>query len=163
MVVISMDMTNQREANGCLEGSELGDTGDTLAFHLSRAWIRFHNTYADALRPLQLTPSRMLGLAYLVYNDDADQATLGRSLGINRASTMALVDKLQAAGYAVRKEGADKRTHALAATAQGRVAYRKGMELERRIEQALLQGISRADVEHLRFCLAKVACSDASI
>lgn len=162
-MVISIDMTNLREANGCLEGNELGDTGDTLAFHLSRAWIRFHNAYTDALRPLHLTPSRMLGLAYLVHNQNADQAILGRSLGINRASTMALVDKLQAAGYAERKEGTDKRTHALEATAQGRIAYRKGMELERRIERTLLEGLSLAEVESLRLCLAKVAFSEVSI
>lgn len=150
-------MKHRRAANEIPEGNALGDTGETLAFHLSRAWMRFHDAYADALRPLHLTPSRMLGLAFLVHNDDADQASLGRTLGINRASTMTLVDKLQAAGYVAREAGNDKRTHALIVTLQGRTAYRKGMELERRIEKSLVQGVSPEDIGRVRFCLALVA------
>lgn len=153
------DMTHRRAAEEIPEGDTLGDTGQTLAFHLSRAWMKFHDAYADALRPLHLTPSRMLGLAYLVHNSDADQAKLGRSLGINRASTMTLVDKLQAAGYVAREVGSDRRTHALVVTAEGKAAYRKGMVIERRIEQSLVNGLSASDVAHLRASLSVVSSS----
>lgn len=153
-------MAYRRAANEIPQGTVLGDTGETLAFHLSRAWMYFYDNYANSLRPLQLTPSRMLGLAYLVHNPAADQASLGRALGINRASTMTLVDKLQVAGYVAREAGSDRRTHALVLTANGRAAYRKGMVLERRIEQKLLQDLSPEEVERFRACLAVVAASE---
>lgn len=159
-VVTLLDMKHRRATNEIPEGNALGDTGETLAFHLSRSWMRFHDAYADALRPLHLTPSRMLGLAFLVHNDDADQAILGRTLGINRASTMTLVDKLQAAGYVARSVGSDRRTHALVVTVEGRTAYRRGMVLERQIEKVLLKKLSAKEVEGFRACLAIVASSE---
>lgn len=119
--------------------------------------MRFHDAYSEALQPMHLTPSRMLGLAFLVHNSDADQATLGRTLGINRASAMLLVDKLQAAGYVDREAGADRRTHALVVTQNGRKAYRKGMVLERQIEQALMQHLSREDIAKFHSYLRAVA------
>ncbi len=134
----------------------LGDTGQTLAFQLSRVWMRFHDDYAQALRPLNLTPSRMLGLAYLVHNADADQASLGRALGVNRASTMSMVDKLESAGYVVREPGIDRRTHALTVTLQGRSAYRKGMQLEQSVEQTLTAQLKSSDLAHLRTLLTRM-------
>ena len=153
-------MAYRRAANEIPQGTVLGDTGETLAFHLSRAWMYFYDSYADSLRSLQLTPSRMLGLAYLVHNPEADQAGLGRALGINRASTMTLVDKLQEAGYVAREPGSDRRTHALVLTSEGRAAYKRGMTLERRVEAKLLQGLSPSEVESFRACMAIVALSE---
>lgn len=155
-----VEMTHRKAAEEMPQGNALGDTGETLAFHLSRAWMRFHDAYSESLHPLHLTPSRMLGLAFLVHNSDADQATLGRTLGINRASAMLLVDKLQGAGYVAREPGADRRTHALVVTQEGRKAYRKGMLLERQIEHRLMQNWSRASIEKFHGYLQAVASGE---
>lgn len=135
----------------------LGDTGETFAFTLSRAWMRFHDDYARALKPLDLTPNRMLALAFVIHNPGTDQASLGRTLGINRASTMALIDKLEGDGLLQRDVGTDGRSNSVHATATGTTAYRKAMQIERRIESAMLAGLSKQDVDQLRDRLVRMA------
>lgn len=138
-------------------GSELGDAGESFGFSLTRAWMRFHDNYAARLDRLGLTPNRVLALAYVVHKPGADQSSLGRALGINRASAMSLIDKLEAGGLVQRGAGADRRSNALSATAPGVRAYREAMEHERRVELELLEGISEVELNELRAHLDLIA------
>lgn len=135
----------------------LGDTGDTFAFVLSCAWMRFHEDYARALKPLNLTPNRMLALAFVVHNPGCDQASMGRALGINRASTMSLIDKLEGDDLLQRDNGVDSRSNSVHPTKTGKDAYRKAMQIERRIEVAMLAGFSEQDIAVLRDRLTQMS------
>lgn len=144
------------------EAEALGDTGTTFGFALARAWMRFHDDYALALAPMNLTPNRMLALAFVVHNAGADQSSLGRALGINRASTMAMVDKLEADGFIRRAEGIDRRSNALQPTPVGLRAYHKAMQIERGIEAALLSGMKSSEVAAVREMLERIVLTQIS-
>lgn len=138
-------------------GEDLGESGTSFGFALTLAWMRFHDGYAAGLEPLGLTPNRMLGLAYVVHNPGADQSSLGRSLGINRASAMSLIDKLESSGLVRREAGADRRSNALSATERGEAAHREGMALRRSVELRLLSGLSEDQGRLLRELLETIA------
>lgn len=138
-------------------GKELGDAGASFGFSLTRAWMRFHDNYAAGLEHLALTPNRVLALAFVVHNPGSDQSSLGRALGINRASAMSLVDKLEADGLVFRGSGVDRRSNAISATALGEHAYRQAMEQERRVELELLQGLGEGELRELRARLDLIA------
>lgn len=125
---------------------------DLLGYRLRRADVLAMARLSQALAPLGLTPARVTALAYIHRDDGCDQAALGRALGINRASTMGLVDHLSASGLVERHPGADRRSHALRLTAAGEAARLAMMHVLREMDEvafAALDATERADLGRL--------------
>ncbi|HWW25249.1 MAG TPA: MarR family winged helix-turn-helix transcriptional regulator [Caulobacter sp.] len=113
------------------ETAAFGVLGQRLGLQLHSTDVRIMAGLAARLTPLNVTPARATAIVYIALNPGCDQVTLGRALGINRASTMKAVDELEALGAIERRPGRDRRTNALHLTAAGET-------LRKRIEEATL-------------------------
>jgi DNA-binding MarR family transcriptional regulator len=104
-----------------------GVLGERLGLQLHYADVRAMAALAQRLAPLGVTPARATAIVYIALHEGCDQITLGRALGVNRASTMKAVDELEALGVLERRPGRDRRTNALHLTPAG-VALRHQVE-----------------------------------
>lgn len=117
--------------------SNLAEIRERPGLRLSFAGTAFLYRFQEALQPLGLTPSRLLALAYIRETGGADQSSLARMMGINRASSMQLVDRFTELGYVERRAGRDKRSHNVVLTTAGENAYKLAMRRERAVTKAL--------------------------
>lgn len=96
----------------------------------------------DFLRDVGLTQVQYSVYSLVATNDNLSQVEVGEALGMDRASTMAVVDKLEAAGLIERTVSAvDKRMHSLKLTEAGKKGFaatnRKVIEHENRYQHRL--------------------------
>lgn len=108
----------------------LGPMRHRPGVRFSFAGTAFLNRYAALLEPLSLTPSRVLALAYINEHPGRDQSSLGRVMGINRASAMLLIDKLEGHAFVERRPGPDRRTNALFLRPEGQAAFQAALQVE---------------------------------
>ena len=125
--------------------SELGKMGEQKCVLLSVASYAFMEHCAARLAPLNLTLSRSLALAYIDTHPGCDQTSLGKAMGMNRGSTMQLVDNLEKTGFVRRDAGPDRRSNALHLTADGRRALDKALKVDEAILNSVLAGLSDRD------------------
>ena len=91
-----------------------------LGYQLHRTDLMAMDLLAEALAEFGLTAARATGLVYVALHEGCDQTVLGNALGINRASTVALVNALVSLGAIERRAGRDRRSNALCLTETGR-------------------------------------------
>src|SRR4051812_37462270 len=99
--------------DGFPDPASFGAVGRRSGMRLSSVHLAVMTLYSAALEVLGLTPSRVLALAYVIEHPGCDQSSLARALAVNRASAMALVDRMEALGYLQRFPGPDRRSNAL--------------------------------------------------
>jgi DNA-binding MarR family transcriptional regulator len=112
------------------EAAALGPMRHRPGVRFSFAGTAFLNHYAALLESLSLTPSRVLALAYIDEHPGCPQSSLGRVMGINRASAMLLIDKLESHTFVERRPGPDRRTNALFLSPEGQVAFEAALQVE---------------------------------
>jgi DNA-binding MarR family transcriptional regulator len=82
---------------------------DLLGFQVRQAHMAMHRDFNASLAALSLT-QRQAALMWLIdANPGVSQAVLAGALGIDRATTMALVDRLEKAGLASRTRSPNDR------------------------------------------------------
>lgn len=93
----------------------------TFGFHLRMAYIAISRHFAAAMAPLDLT-QKQLGVLWLIgANGGVSQVALAGALAMDRASMMAIVDRLQDRGLLVRERSKqDGRRQELYLTPKGR-------------------------------------------
>lgn len=96
----------------------------------------------DFVNDVGLTQVQYSVYSLVATNENLSQVEVGESLDMDRASTMAVVDKLEAAGLIERTVSVvDKRMHALRLTEAGRKGFpainRKVIEHENRFQHKL--------------------------
>lgn len=111
------------------EIAAFGVLGQRLGLQLHYADVRAMAGLGARLAPLNVTPARATAIVYIALHAGCDQTTLGRALGVNRASTMKAVDELEALGAIERRPGRDRRSNALHLTPAGE-ALRERIEQE---------------------------------
>lgn len=143
------------------EIAAFGALGERLGLQLHYADVRAMAGLSVRLAPLGVTPARATAIVYIALNAGCDQVTLGRALGINRASTVKAVDELEALGVIERRPGRDRRANALHLTPAGEA-------LRLRIEQETLEhdrsafaALSAAEQAQLRDLLGKIRSDQA--
>src|SRR6186997_2978005 len=104
---------------------------------------------AVAFDSLGLTPARATAAVYIGLHEGCDQAALGRALGINRASTMKVVNELVAIGLVARHEGRNRRTNALHLTRRGRDMTARIETLSAQTDESHFAALSRAERSEL--------------
>lgn len=124
--------------------TDLPEIRERPGLRLSFAGTAFLYRFQEALAPMGLTPSRLLALAYIRVTGGTDQSSLARMMGINRASSMQIVDRFAELGFVERRAGKDKRSHNVVLTRSGERAYQKAMRLERSVSRALFRN-TKAD------------------
>lgn len=145
------------------EIAAFGVLGERLGLRLHYADVRSMAALSMRLAPLGVTPARATAIVYIALNAGCDQMSLGRALGINRASTVKAVNELEARGVIERRPGRDRRANALHLTVAGEA-------LRLRIEQetaehdcATFSTLSTAEQAQLKDLLSKIGVPPASM
>ena len=99
--------------------TDFGRLSDHLGYLLRITDVRLMSRVTDALSHFGLTPARATALTYVALHEGCDQMSLGAALGINRASTMKVVNELVKLNAVERRVGRDRRSNALHLTVSG--------------------------------------------
>lgn len=96
---------------------------DNVGYQLRMAYVAVRRHFEAAMQRLDLT-QKQTGVLWLIdANPAVSQIALANELGMDRASMMAIVDRLEERGFVVRKRSAeDGRRQELYTTAKGRKA-----------------------------------------
>jgi MarR family transcriptional regulator, lower aerobic nicotinate degradation pathway regulator len=104
-----------------------------------------------ALAPLGLSPKGFGALAILVREGPLSQQRLGAKQGVDRTTTVAVVDELERAGFVERRrDPSDRRAYALQPTAKGRRVLERAREAAGRAEDEFLAPLPAADRVRLK-------------
>lgn len=133
---------------------------DAVGYHLRRAQLASFRNFAHYVREPKATPTQFASLVLIEANPGLSQVDLGAVLDMDRATTMAVIDKLQHRKWVVRRPSkADRRKHALHLTARGVKALTAlkqavarheanfGARLTRREEAELLRILKKLSAE----------------
>lgn len=94
---------------------------DNIGYQLRMAYVAVRRHFEGAMERLDLTQKQTSVLWLIDANPAVSQIALANELGMDRASMMAIVDRLEERGLIVRKRSAeDGRRQELYVTAKGR-------------------------------------------
>lgn len=99
---------------------DIGEINDILGFHIRLAYGTVYRHFMETFNHLDLTQKQVSVLWLVDDHPDIAQTGLAQRLRMDRATTMAIVNRLEARKYLVRgKSLADKRKQTLNLTAYG--------------------------------------------
>ena len=108
----------------------LGFLDTLIGYHLRRAQVGLFQHFARTVGRAGVTPGQLGVVAMIGANPGLSQTRLGRALGIDRSTMVAVIDALEKRGLVVREVSPnDRRSHALRLSG-------KGTELMGRLEDA---------------------------
>ncbi len=139
-----------------VKSQEFGKLSEHLGYLLHRVDAVLMRKAAVAFDSLGLTPARATAAVYIGLHEGCDQAALGRALGINRASTMKVVNELVAIGVVARREGRNLRTNALHLTKRGQSLRHEIEAMSAQTDAAHFGALSRQEQTDLRRLLLKL-------
>ncbi|MEI7933064.1 MAG: MarR family transcriptional regulator [Alphaproteobacteria bacterium] len=114
------------------ESRALADGGlqALLGFHLRMANVAMYRDYATTLSPLDLTQRQVAILSLVAANPGTPQVAIAAQLRSDRATIMAMVDRLEARGLLTRERSkSDRRRQELILTPQGAATLDKARTL----------------------------------
>jgi DNA-binding MarR family transcriptional regulator len=114
--------TKIEDAEEALNGPELmfEELDGLLGYRLRRAQGAMHRDYMAAVAELSLTQKQTATLWLINANPGVSQASVAAALGMDRATMMAVTDRLEARSLLVRKRSTiDRRRQELYLTAAG--------------------------------------------
>lgn len=85
---------------------KIGRLDRLLGFHLRMASAAVARDFAAAIAQLDLTQKQFAVLELIAANPGASQVDIGQTLGTDRATMMAIVDRLDARGLILRQRSA---------------------------------------------------------
>jgi DNA-binding MarR family transcriptional regulator len=129
----------------------LGTLETLLGYNLRRAQLVVFQNFALTMQEFALSPGQ-LGVLFLVEaNPGLNQTALGRALGIERSSVVAVLDRLERRDL-LRRTKPDRRSHALYLTDAGHKMLRDirpKLEAHERVIAAGLSAEERATLIQL--------------
>jgi DNA-binding MarR family transcriptional regulator len=97
-----------------------------LGYSLRRAQGAMHRDFMAAVAVFELTQKQAATLWLIQANGGASQADIATALGMDRATMMAVTDRLEDRGYVIRKRSTtDRRRQELYLTPAGQAMLRK--------------------------------------
>jgi DNA-binding MarR family transcriptional regulator len=100
---------------------------DLFGFHLKLAQAALHRDFLLALKDLELTQKQFAVLSLLKANPGASQIALANTLGTDRATMMAIIDRLQGRELLLRSPSqTDRRRQDLYLTKEGVAIMARG-------------------------------------
>jgi MarR family transcriptional regulator, transcriptional regulator for hemolysin len=127
-----------------------------LLHEIARLWPSHYDREVRARFP-GMTRARCVVLTHLARHEGVNQATLPRILDIGPMSLVRLLDRLEAAGFVVRRpDRDDRRVHALALTTKALPIVERIDGLTRKIHDDLQLGFSKAKASQLQALLFRI-------
>ena len=147
--------------DGAEDGVELGVLSGLAGYHLRRASGAFA---ADFLRAIDGTGMRqvLFGiLSVVAANPDINQGAVGRSLGIQRANMVSLINELVDKGLVERRVSAgDRRAFALRLSEAGTTKLAECIDRISAHEEEMLSDLSVADRTRLIALLTRIEAKE---
>ena len=126
-----------RQKQQCSIG--LGGLNRHLGYFIRRVQVWAFQDFIRALNGLKISPAQYSVLLIIDANPGLSQADLSRTLNIERARLVRVLNRLDKRGLTRRlRSSADGRTHALQLTPKGRDTMRRAMELAQQHEARLI-------------------------
>ncbi len=135
----------------------LGAIGDILGFHIRLAHGVVYRHFTDTFSELGLT-QKQVSVLWLVHDHPGmAQADLGRALQMDRATVMAIVNRLQSKGLVVRGASVvDRRRQTLTLTEAGQMALSEARAAIEQHEAWLKDRFSPAEAQTLIELLSRI-------
>jgi DNA-binding MarR family transcriptional regulator len=110
-----------------------------LGYFIRRVQVWVFQDFNRTLKSLSISPAQYSVLLIIDANPGLSQAELGRTLNIERARLVRVLQRLDRRGLTRRlRSSSDGRTHALQLTPKGRETMRRAMELAEQHEARLV-------------------------
>lgn len=130
---------------------------ELVGYHLHRAEIVSYREFVKGFHSPKYTPKQFSVLVLARANPGASQVAIGRTLGMDRATTMAVVDKLQARKLLTRDRSThDRRKQEIHLTEKGLALTERLVAHSRAHEAFVTANLSSREADTLRKLLIKV-------
>jgi DNA-binding MarR family transcriptional regulator len=133
----------------------LGILDGLLGYHLRRAQLAAFQSFAETMDRFGISPGQFGVLALVDANPGLNQTALGRALGIERSSVVAVLDRLEKRRL-LRRAKHDRRSHALYLTPEGKELLGTVRPLLEAHERRIAADLSRDETRTLIALLRRV-------
>lgn len=137
--------------------SSIGPLSDLISIRMRSVDILLTRCFAQA--ETQLRPGLISALGLIVGNPGISQAELALRSGTDKSIVVGIVNTLEEKGWATRTLAADRRRHALHATAAGRAELDRIVDQARASEASMLAAMAPEELAFLRYLLDKMHAS----
>lgn len=128
-----------------------------LGYRLRRAQGTMHRGFMAALADLELTQKQVATLWLINGNPGVSQVSVAAALGMDRATMMSIVDRLDERGLVIRKRSsADRRRQELYLTPAGQNTLRKAKARIAKHEERFASLFTASELEALLSALKKL-------
>ena len=129
-----------------------------IGYHLRMAQLASYRDYNQQIgKATSTTPAQLAMLLLVDANPGISQTLLGETMAMDRASTMAIIDKLEKRGWLSRnKSTQDRRKHALYVLPRGKFILRKLRTGVARHETAITSRLDEQEKQQLLLLLQKI-------
>jgi DNA-binding MarR family transcriptional regulator len=136
---------------------DIGEIRNIVGFHIRLAYGAVYRHFTETFAHLDLTQKQVSVLWLVDDHPDIAQTGLAQRMRMDRATTMAIVNRLEAKGYLVRrKSSSDGRKQALKLTALGSRALSTAKRAIQQHEQWLKSRFSKREVAKLIELLTRI-------
>jgi DNA-binding MarR family transcriptional regulator len=136
---------------------DLGRLAGVLGFHVRMAHAAIYRDFAAAMAELGLTQKQLAVMELIHRNPGVSQIDLAQTLGTDRATMMALVERLDSRGIVARRPSrVDRRRQELRLTASGAALLDEAYARVDRHEQNFLSRFSESELEALLGALERI-------
>lgn len=136
---------------------EIGEIRNIVGFHIRLAHGATYRHFTETFSDLDLTQKQVSVLWLIDDHPDIAQTDLAHRMRMDRATTMAIVNRLQARGYLVRgKSASDGRKQTLNLTDAGRAALVVAKEAIAEHERWLKSRFTEKEIKSLIEMLTRI-------
>lgn len=129
-----------------------------LGYFLRRAHVFAFQNFGAHMAEDRISPGQLGVLLMCEANAGINQTRLGRALGIDRSTLVAMIDGLEERGLVARTPSAiDRRSHALKLTRQGEAFLKALQPRLARHEAEIARNLAPAERRQLMDLLARIA------
>ena len=138
-------------------GLDVGRLGHLLGFHLRMAHVAVYRDFAETMAELGLTQKQLAVMELLEGNPGSSQIDLANTLGTDRATMMALVNRLASRDLIERQPSvADRRRQELHLTKAGTAILAQARKLIDQHEQRFTALFGREEMDALLLALKRI-------
>jgi DNA-binding MarR family transcriptional regulator len=139
------------------ERLDLDGLPELLGFHLRMAQIAVYRDFSLALADLDLSQKQCATLRLIGANAGVSQVDLAATLGTDRATMMAIIDRLEQRGLILRRRSAiDRRRQELYLTPSGQATLAKAKRAIAEHERRFTSRFSEPQLKALMSALSKI-------
>lgn len=158
-------MANQAKDSADEGGGETDDPAFSygvlpglIGYNIRRAQVAVFTDFADSLKEVDITPGQFGVLVLISENSGLNQTRLGKGLGVDRSTVVAVIDRLEERGLVVRTPApSDRRSYALQLSPGGRDLLARAKDLIADHEDRISAPLSEQERKTLRTLLGKLS------